>query len=174
MRDAGSAIDHQELVGPDEIAADGLVDAAPESVFAFLSDLENHWRLTGRCVEVMSLDGPVGGRHGGTVRIRGPLRVHRTARTRVLAASAPSYMVGRAEIGARTRGQVRWTLRRRGERTAVRLSATVEATARLDGLLLRLGGRRWLERLFAATLTRLADHFETGSPRARAELRRSA
>ena len=134
------------------------IPASPEAAFAFLADLENHWRLTGRYIEVVRLDGPPGARHGAVVRIRGPLRIRRTATTRVLNASPPRQMVGSARIGSRTEAQVRWTLVPRDGATAARLSATIEATGRLDGLLLRVGGRRWLRRLFAGALLRLAEH----------------
>ncbi|MGH3041226.1 MAG: SRPBCC family protein [Gaiellaceae bacterium] len=149
--------------GRGEIAADALVHASPESVFEFLSDLDSHWRLAGPCIEILSLDGRPGVRDGGTVRVRGPLGLRRTATTRVLAASPPRQMVGRAEIGRRTKARVRWVLESRGQATAVRLSATIEGAGTLDGLLLRLGGRRWLRRLFIAALGRLADHFASRS-----------
>jgi hypothetical protein len=148
---------------PDEVAAEELIAASPEGAFAFLADLENHWRLTGRYIEVESLDGPPGARHGGVVRIRGPLGVRRTATTRVLSATPPREMLGSARIGRRTEARVRWTLLPGDGAIAVRLSATVESTGWLDGLLLRLGGRRWLRRLFARALHRLAEHLASHS-----------
>ena len=42
-----------------------------------------------------------------------------------------------------------------GERTRVRLEATVEQASPLDRVLLAAGGRRWLERRFAAILQTL-------------------
>ena len=148
-----------------EIAAQALVAAPSQEVFEFLCDLENHWGLAGRCLEVVRLDGPPGARRGGVVRLRGPLGLRRTATTRVFVASAPRTIVGRAEIGDHTKAKVRWVLHGRGQATAVRLSASVEAAGRLDVLLLALGGRRWLGRRFVAALGRLADHFAAGSPR---------
>jgi hypothetical protein len=38
-----------------DIEAAALVPAPPEDVFAFLSDLRNHWRLADRFVEVLTL-----------------------------------------------------------------------------------------------------------------------
>jgi hypothetical protein len=92
-----------------EIGAVALVAAPPAEVFAFLADLENHWRLTDRFVEVVELDGPSGARHGGRVRVRGPLGLRRTAVTRVMEADEPRSMRGTAELRG-TRAEVRWTL----------------------------------------------------------------
>jgi hypothetical protein len=39
-----------------EIAAEGLADASTETVFAFLSDLDEHWLLTDRSIELVSLE----------------------------------------------------------------------------------------------------------------------
>ena len=38
------------------IEAAALVPAEPQEVFAFLSDLGNHWRLASRFVEVVELE----------------------------------------------------------------------------------------------------------------------
>ena len=69
-----------------DVEAAAVIPAAPEDVFAFLSDLQNHWRLADRFVEVVALESSDGGGDGGTVRVRGPLGVRRTATTRVVAA----------------------------------------------------------------------------------------
>jgi hypothetical protein len=143
-----------------EIEATGLVPAAPEDVFEFLSDLANHWRLVDRFVEVIELDGA----HGGPpdralVRLRGPLGVRRTVRTRVTAAREPRLIIGMAELGDDTRARVSWTLAGRLGHTRVRLAAEVEHASRLDRLLLALGGRAWLRRRFAFGLERLAERF---------------
>ncbi len=139
-----------------EIAAEGLVDESMETVFAFLSDLEKHWLLADRSIELVSLEAQAGIRRGGTVRLHGPLALHRTARTRVIELSPPE-LVGSAEVGRRTRAVVRWTLSPRGSRTLVRLSATVVTLAVSDRLLLAIGGTRWLRARFAATIARLAE-----------------
>ena len=150
-----------------EIAAEGLVDAGPGAVFTFLSDLENHWVLADRFVELVSLELREGAGDGGTVRLRGPFGLQRTVSTRVGAVS-PGQLAGSAEIGRRTRATLRWTLCPRGSGTTVRLSATVESLSRPDRLLLVAGGQRWLRGRFAATIQRLADHLalENGRPRA--------
>src|ERR687886_521910 len=56
-----------------DIEAAALVPAPPEDVFAFLSDLRNHWRLADRFVEVLTLEASDGERaDGGRGRGRGP------------------------------------------------------------------------------------------------------
>jgi hypothetical protein len=140
-------------------AASAIVPAPPDRVFAFLSDLENHWRMADRFVEVITLEGPPGGRTGGVVALRGPLGLRRTVRTRVLAAAEPRYMAGTAEIARGTLATVRWSLEDLGSRTGVVLSATVETVGLLDRVLLAAGGRWWLRRRFASTLSRLAARF---------------
>lgn len=138
-----------------EIAAEGLVDAPEEAVFAFLSDLDKHWLLSDRSIELVSLEVQGGVRQGGTIRLHGPLLLHRTARTSVLVVSPPDQLVGSAEVGRRTRALVRWSLSPRGNQTAVRLSATVVSLALPDRLLVAAGGERWLQARFAATITHL-------------------
>jgi uncharacterized protein YndB with AHSA1/START domain len=127
------------------------------ALFDFLSDLENHWLLAGRLVEVLELEGPEGARTGGRIRMRGPLGLGRTARTTVRSARAPKHMEGRAELGTRTTASVRWTLTPASGCTEVELAARVERAAALDRILLALGGGAWLRRLFTKTLYRLEE-----------------
>ena len=136
-----------------------MLPAPPEEVFDFLSDLANHWRLVDRYVEVIELSGPPDGpRDRAIVRLRGPLGVHRTVRTRVTAARRPRLIIGIAELGKEsTRALVSWTLAGRRGKTGVRLAADVEHAAPFDRLLLALGGRAWLRRRFAFGLERLAE-----------------
>ena len=146
--------DDAALAGDIEAAA--LVPAPPEDVFDFLSDLGNHWRLTGRRVEVVSLNGAG---DGGTVRIRGPLGLRRTAETKVTAARSARLMIGVAELPGGTRARVSWTLAGRVNQTRVRLAADLEHVSPLDRLLLLVGGRAWMKRMFERTLERLAERF---------------
>ena len=145
------------------ITADGLVPAPPQEVFAFLSRLDNHWRLADRWIEVEHLDssaGPTGADpDGGWVRIHGPLGVSRLARTRVLSADPPREMCGSAEIGARTRARVRWILAPEDGVTRVHLEAEVLDAGPLDRVVLALGGEAWLRHRFASVLARLAELF---------------
>jgi hypothetical protein len=140
-----------------EIAAERFVEADSEAVSAFLWDLENHWLLADRFVELVSLEPRAGVGDRGTVRLRGPVSLRRTASTRVLAVS-PGQLLGSAEIGRRTRARLRWTLSPRQNGTAVRLSATVLKLVLSDRLLLAIGGERWLRGRFDATIARLAEH----------------
>lgn len=141
------------------MTAEAAVAASAEEIFAFLADLENHWLLTGPLVRVLHLSGPAGGRDGGMVRIGGPLGFGRTARTKVVEAHRPESMAGRAEIGARTSAAIRWTISPHTESCRVRLEASVERAGPLDRLILALGGRRLMRRLFSRTLRELARHF---------------
>lgn len=140
-----------------EIESSALVPAPPADVFAFLSDLANHWRLMDGGVEVVELDAAA---RCGVVRLHGPLGMRRTVRTHVTAAEEPGLIVGTARVGARTAARVSWTLEpARGAGTHVRLVASVERATALDRLLLTLGGAAWLRRRFAFGLERLAQRF---------------
>jgi uncharacterized protein YndB with AHSA1/START domain len=150
----------QDAPSTPDIEAAGLVPASPEEVFDFLSDLANHWLLVDRFVDVIELTGrPDGPADSGLVRLRGPFGVRRTVRTRVTASRRPRLIIGTAELGAGTRARVSWTLAGRLGQTRVRLAAEIEHADRLDRLMLRLGGRSWLERRFAYGLERLAKRF---------------
>lgn len=140
------------------IEATASVAATPEEVFDFLSDLENHWRLVDRFVEVSEL---AGDGDGAVVRLRGPLGVRRTVRTRVTETRRPGLIVGVAQLRGSTRARVTWTLEPAAAgRTHVGLAASVEQAALLDRLLLALGGRVWMRRRFAHGLRRLAARYE--------------
>ena len=145
------------VFGHREIAAERDIPASATTMFAFLSDLENHWLLASRFIEVLRLEGPEGARHGGEVRMRGPLGVSRRAATRVVEADEPRAMRGVAELGRGTTARVSWALAPRAGGTSVRLAAHVESAGTVDRLLLAAGGRGWLRRRFAGTLDRLAE-----------------
>jgi Polyketide cyclase / dehydrase and lipid transport len=131
-----------------------VVGAPPEAVFGFLATLENHWKLAGRWVEVVSIDDG-----SGRVRIHGPLGIRRTARTIVVDASPSHVMHGTAELSGGTLARVAWELGEDTGGTTVRLSAEVERAALPDRLLLTLGGRTWMRRRFDAILARLDEQF---------------
>ncbi|MEO9023688.1 MAG: hypothetical protein ABI339_01605 [Solirubrobacteraceae bacterium] len=78
--------------------------------------------------------------------------VHRQRR----ACSHPAVIAGCARTGKRTRASISWTIAGQQYHTSVSLRVIVEDTALLDGVLLRLGGRRWLQRRFAHALACLA------------------
>src|SRR4051794_29302928 len=137
----------------DAIVVSGHVDAPPDVAFALLADLAGHWRLIDRWTQIVRVadDG-----RAATVRLRGPLGLRRTARTRVLLERPPSALEGEARVGRRTVARVRWALARDGAATLVVLSAEVGAAGAADRALLALGGRRWLRVRFADALARLA------------------
>jgi len=139
------------------LEAQTTVAARRSHLFAFLVDLENHWRLTGGGVEVVELHGPLGARTGGVVRLRGPLGIRRTVATEVVAADPPRSMCGSARLGRHTSATVRWDLHELGgDRTRISLGAEVDRAGPLDRLLLAMGGARWMRRLLAEALSRLA------------------
>src|SRR3954447_18760895 len=133
------------------IRAARRVAASPETTFALVADLAGHWRLIDRWAEIEQLGGAA-----AVVRLRGPLGVRRTARTRVLSAEGPHALDGEARVGRRTLGCVRWRLEPDGAGTLVTLTATVERAGALDRVLLALGGRHWLRARLADALERLA------------------
>lgn len=144
------------------IEARATIGHAPERLFEFLSDLRNHWRLEDAFVELGGLEGDA--RHGpagGRVRIKGPLGLSREARTKVLEAippgpATPGSLSGRADLG-QTVGRVGWAIEPNADGgSAVRLWATVERASPADRLLLSLGGRWWLSRIFARAVGNLA------------------
>ncbi len=141
-----------------EIRATRSVAADADDVFAFLADLEQHWLIADRFVEVIEIDGPLDARNGGRVRLRGPLGVRRTSRMRVEFARPPYELGGCAEMSGGTVAQVRWSLRPADARTVVTLGASIENAGMLDRLLLRLGGRAWLRSRFEGALCALERH----------------
>jgi carbon monoxide dehydrogenase subunit G len=143
------------------IEASAVVPAAPEAVFRFLSDLNNHWRLAGGWIDVVELDD--GGATGGRVRMHGPLGLHRTARTSVADAQPNHVMHGKAELSGGTLARIGWELNEDAGGTAVRLTADVEPLAPIDRLLLMAGGRAWMQRKFERILERLAEIFREKS-----------
>ena len=134
------------------IAASRVISASPELVFEFLSELHNHWRLEAHFVEVEHVD-PDG--DGGQVRLRGIFGIGRTARTSVEETVPSSRLRGRAEIGRSTVGRVAWDIESADGGSRVALSAVVERAGVLDRVILALGGRRYLRRIFARTLENL-------------------
>jgi uncharacterized protein YndB with AHSA1/START domain len=156
-----------------DIEAAALIPAPPEDVFAFLSDLRNHWRLADRFVEVLELESSDGGRaDGARVRVRGPLGLRRTATTRVVAVREPRLLIGTAELTSGTRARVSWVIAGRLGSSRVRLAAELEHARPLDRLLLAAGGRWWLRRRFASTLEHLARELAERDEAARAPSRR--
>jgi uncharacterized protein YndB with AHSA1/START domain len=146
------------------MSAERTLPTSPRALFDFLSDLENHWLLADRFVEVIELDrdGADQPARGGTVRIRGPLGLRRTVVTRVVEVDPPARIAGTAALapdGALARDAtlacVSWTLQPDGGGTRVRLAASLERASLRDRLLLAAGGRAWMQRRFARILETL-------------------
>jgi hypothetical protein len=141
------------------IAATSHVPASRRLVFAFLADRDNHWHLAGRRIEPLEIGQDAAGQLTGLVVVRGPLGMRRHARTRVVQVREPTLLGGVAELGRRTTAVVRWDLTEvtGGEATRVELSASVTAASAGDRVLLALGGRAWMQHVFATTLELLAE-----------------
>jgi hypothetical protein len=92
---------------------------------------------------------------GGRVRMVGPLGIGRVAQTRVIAAEPSSRLRGTADLGGGTRAAVSWDIEPAGGGSRVTLTARVERSSALDRLLLTIGGRWWLERMFRSALLKL-------------------
>ena len=135
-------------MGP-RISATREVAAPPERVFAFLADLENHWRLEGHFVALDELEAD-----GGRVRIRGPFGLSRVARTRVLEAVPHERLRGEAVVG-KTVGRVAWDIAPASGGSSVTLSADVVSATPVDRVLLAVGGRTYLRRIFEHALENL-------------------
>lgn len=140
----------------DRISASAYIAAPPAVVFSFLADPRNHWLLARGKIELRKIDAGEQGRMRGWVVIRGPLGLRRRARTRVFRSLAPSSLSGVAELGRRTRASVSWTLEETEDAaTHVVLSAAITRVGALDRLLLLVGARWWMRRLFAEVLDAL-------------------
>ncbi|HEX2016899.1 MAG TPA: SRPBCC family protein [Solirubrobacteraceae bacterium] len=150
---------------PVEISAAGTVTADPRQLSAYLSDLRNHWQLTGRWVHLDELTGPGRGPTGGVVLLRGPLGLSRRVHTRVLEGSGDTEIQGQARIGEHTRAVVRWVIEPlAGKRSRVTLQASVLEAGWLDRVLLALGGRRWLTGRFRETIAQLGERVAAPAP----------
>jgi Polyketide cyclase / dehydrase and lipid transport len=133
------------------IEARRRIHAPRGALFAFLADLDQHWRLTDGVVERL---GPSDG--GARVVIHGPLGLRREATTRIDVAT-PGELAGTARVGAVTRATVSWRLDPHGETTDVVLAVRVDQAGRRDRLILALGGAAWLRSALAAALDRLEE-----------------
>ncbi|HEY3005214.1 MAG TPA: SRPBCC family protein [Kribbellaceae bacterium] len=138
------------------LTASAVVRGRADSVFAFLADLDNHLLFHDRHIRIVELAGEPGQRHGGRVRLRGPLGLRRFAHTQVTHRQPPHLMTGLARIGERTVAHVRWALHPDGEHTRIELSTTITSAGLVDRALLALGGKLWLRRRICATLATLA------------------
>lgn len=139
------------------IRARRTVRVPPGPLFAFLAELENHWRIAERFVRVVRLHGRPGHHDGSILRIHGPLGVWRTAHAEIDTTTFEQAIEGTATVGRRTLARVVWRLDPHPAGTTVELTATVLRVGPLDRLLLALGGRWWLTRGFEAALRDLGE-----------------
>ena len=165
-----TSTDHRSR-GRRGLSAARTLAADPETAYLFLGDLENHWDLADRFVRVIRLDGPLGARDRGEIRVRGPLGLSRRVLTRVVAKEAPSRIEGIARVGRRTEARISWSLQRDADGSRVELTATELSLGALDRVLLALGGRLWLRRRFTVVLDRLAQRLTAEQPARLADAR---
>ena len=131
------------------IAARRHVSRPRAELYEQLADLRSHWQLAGRWVQPLELR-----EDGGVVKVLGPAGLHRTIHTTLTGLREPECVAGEARIG-RTRASIQWLLEADGAGTLVTLRADVLEAGPLDRAMLALGGRRWMQGRFAATLQRL-------------------
>ena len=139
------------------LSADRLVRQPPELVYAFLAELENHWRLDDRHLRLERLnhDG-----RGGRIVISGPLGLRRAARVSLTDTEPPRRVTGSAAIGRRTEARVTWEIEPEEQGARVTLEALALSAGPIDRLLLASGGRWWLRRRFRSVLVQLASALE--------------
>jgi hypothetical protein len=140
------------------------VPLPPETLYAFLATLDNHWLLTDRFVSLVRLHGPVQSRTGGEITIRGPWGLRRHARTWLDTDAHATRLVGTAVVGRSTVARVTWALTAIPGGTDVELMASVLAAGLLDRALLIVAAP-WLRRRFLAAIIRLEE--QTASADAR-------
>jgi hypothetical protein len=152
-----------------EISARRTLPVPPTAAFAFLSQPHNHHRLVTRRIQLVKLDVTGAGElRGGFMVLRGPLGLHRPARTLLSSMLKPRELAGTAHVGSGTEVGVHWELTAAGEHATVAvLSTSVRRLAVIDRLLLAVGGRVWVRSLFAATLERLVAELSTAGYAAR-------
>lgn len=139
------------------ITATRRIDVPAAKVSGFLGDLENHWRLSPR-FQVLGLDRDAeGAATGGTIRVRGPMGLRRTVRTRVEWVDLPTGMRGSA-VAEGMRAEVSWQIESAIDVCVVTLSVSVVRPSWRDRTLFALGGTGWLRRQFVGILQELDQH----------------
>ena len=146
---------------PLTVSAVREVPHAPERVYAFVAQMDNHWHLSDRRLRLEGLNEE---RRGGRIVIAGPLGLRRTAHTTVTTQHEPHQFGGIAAVGHRTRALAHWRIEPAHHGARVTLESTIASVGPLDRLLLALGGRRWLRRGFARVLARLAETLDISHP----------
>jgi hypothetical protein len=148
-------------MAPVTVTAIRMISHPPERVYAFVADIENHWRLSDRCLRLEGLNRKPS---GGRIIIAGPLGVRRTVHTTVTTEHEPHRFGGVATIGHRTRAVAHWDIELTQQGTRVVLESRACSLGTLDRILLALGGRWWLRREYRRVLARLAEILDVTEP----------
>jgi len=136
--------------------ASAEVRAPVDEVFGFLADLDNHWRLASRWIEVVTLQSTGRRADGATVRLSGPLGLARTVQTQVERVTPPSEIRGRGRSG-RTHAEVAWRLEALPAGTRVAVEVRLLRASAADRLIWLAFGRAWLTRRLELTVGGLDD-----------------
>ena len=140
--------------GGRRIVASTVVAASPETVFGYLTVLDNHWELMAGAVQRLDSDDS-----SSVVRLSGPFGIRRTAHTRLVEPIRRGGWWARPRWAPARSGTVSWSLAPVDAGTRVELAATVDRAGLRERLLLELGGRAWFRRRFRHALSELRQRF---------------
>lgn len=136
--------------------ATAQVSTPVDEVFEFLADLDNHWRLASRWIEVVTLQSAGERADGATVRLSGPLGLARSVQTQVERVTQSSEIRGRGRSG-RTQAEVAWTLDAVHAGTRVAVEVRLLRASAADRLIWLAFGRVWLARRLRLTVAGLDE-----------------
>ena len=136
-------------------AASAEVDAPAGEVFEFLADLNNHWRLAGRWIEVVTVVTADARADRATIRLRGPLGMVFPVNTQIDEVREPHTIKGRGASGS-SRGAVIWHLAESAPGlTRVTVDVQLQRAAVHHRAIWLAGGRAWLARRLEQTVAGL-------------------
>jgi hypothetical protein len=122
------------------IKASRVVNSSQADVFAFLSDIRNHWPLASSLVSIDDVSDD-----GGHIVVQGPFGVKRQAHTSLTRVeSAQGLVEGIAEDAEGTLAVITWRTNPVLEISRVGLEVDLRRRGPRDRLLLLFGGRLWL------------------------------
>jgi hypothetical protein len=127
------------------------VNSPPAEVFAFLSEIRNHWPIASSLVSIDDVSD-----NGGHIVVHGPFGVKRRAHTSLRRVECSLGVVeGIAEDAEGTLAVITWKVEGLREISRVQLEVDLRRRGRKDQLLLFFGGRFWLHLCLRRTLGNL-------------------